>query len=95
MVDAASGAVTPLTTTNAAFPPFSMGGIFPTLQGAVTPAFSPDGKYVAYCDQTKPSGQYEVFRIRADGKGRPTRLTSSKKGAEQHVTLGWQPLPRR
>lgn len=89
LVSAVNGSVVPITQTNARWPKLVGGGVFPTFQGGVTPAFSPDGRYVAYCDQAGPAGRYHIFRIRADGRGRPKQLT---KGDVNHVTLGWQPV---
>jgi hypothetical protein len=91
-VKLSSGKLQPLTQPNDRFPAFVSGGIFPTLRGDVTPAWSPDGSRVAFASQVEPSGAFEVVSVRApDGRDR-RRVTTSSGGSEQHVTVAWQPV---
>jgi Tol biopolymer transport system component len=90
VIDADGSNLRALTSTNDRFPPFSPGGVFPTLHGDVTPAWSPDGKRVALASQSEPYGDFEIVTVRAaDGEDRQ-RLTSVAH--EQHVTVAWQPV---
>ncbi len=63
----------------------------PALRGDVTPAWSPDGKSVVLCGQSKRTGQYELFKIDLATKRR-TQLTHSAPGAN-HVSVAWSVLP--
>jgi Tol biopolymer transport system component len=42
--------------------------------GEFAPDWSPDGRYIAYVTWTEQSGG-DVYRVRADGQGKPERLT--------------------
>ncbi|HVE77707.1 MAG TPA: amidohydrolase family protein, partial [Gemmatimonadaceae bacterium] len=44
--------------------------------GEFTPAWSPDGRYVAFVTWSDEGG--DIFRIRGDGRGRPERLTRQR-----------------
>jgi hypothetical protein len=89
----ADGSTTQLAPANARWPKLAPGGLFPTFQGAVTPAFSPDGRWVAFCDQAGPGGTYQIFRVRVDGRrrSRVTRGGGRRGGAVEHITLAWAP----
>ncbi len=67
-------------------------GIFPGVifKGDITPVWSPDGKYVAYCGQTEPDSLYEVFIINIETKEKK-QITVQKNGIN-HISIGWQPL---
>ncbi len=54
------------------------------------PAWSPDGKWIAYVSWGKEGGS--VYRMRADGKGKPERLTSDPGFFDLPV---WSPDGRR
>jgi len=43
--------------------------------GEFSPAWSPDGRYVAYVTWNEKDGG-DVYRVRADGQGKPERLTT-------------------
>ncbi|MEM7516243.1 MAG: hypothetical protein AAF368_04875, partial [Planctomycetota bacterium] len=51
------------------------------------PNWSPDGRWIVYLsDQT---GEYELYRMRSDGKGKPERLTQD--GAAYRYSPTWSP----
>jgi Tol biopolymer transport system component len=64
----------------------------PALRGDVTPAWSPNGKSVVFCGQSRRTGQYELFTINLAIKRR-TQLTHSAPGTN-HVSAAWSVLPR-
>jgi len=70
-------------------PIFSPGGIFPAMAGAVTPAWSPDGEWIAFASNHE--GNYDIYLIRPDGS-ELTRLTQSP---EPELSVGWGPLGSR
>jgi hypothetical protein len=88
-VKLSSGKLRPLTQPNNRFPAFAAGGFFPALRGDVTPAWSPDGKRVAFASQAEPDGTYEVVSVRASD-GRDRQVVARGLSA-QHVTVAWQP----
>lgn len=67
-------------------PRFSPGGIFPVMSGAVTPAWSPDGDWIAFASNHE--GNYDIYRIRPDGSGME-RITRSPR---PELSVGWGPL---
>lgn len=69
-------------------PTFRPGGIFPAMSGAVTPAWSPDGKWIAFASNHR--GNYDVYVVRPDGSGL-RRVTHDPK---QELSVGWGPLKR-
>lgn len=69
-------------------PKFDPGGIFPVISGAVTPAWSPDGKWIAFASNHK--GTYDIYRIRPDGSGL-TRITNSPQPV---ASVGWWPIQK-
>jgi Tol biopolymer transport system component len=64
----------------------------PTLRGDVTPSWSPDGKFVVFCGQSKPTGQYELFTVNLATKRR-IQLTHSAPGTN-HISAAWSVLPK-
>jgi hypothetical protein len=79
-------------TRNLRFKPVNpVPGKPPALRGDVTPAWSPDGKFVAMCGQSKRTGQYELFTIDLATKKR-TQLTHSAPGTN-HVSAAWSVPP--
>jgi Tol biopolymer transport system component len=63
----------------------------PALRGDVTPAWSPNGKFIVFCGQSKSTGQYELFKVHRF-TGRWTQLTRSAPGTN-HVSVAWSVLP--
>lgn len=59
--------------------------------GAFFPAWSPDGRWIAYVTWNDLEGG-DIWRVRGDGSGRPERLTSAKAFYEK---LAWSPDGRR
>lgn len=51
------------------------------------PAWSPDGKWIAYFSDA--TGEYELYLIRSDGRGEPRRLT--RDGQVFRIGLAWSP----
>lgn len=66
-------------------PTFSPGGIFPVMSGAVTPAWSPDGRSIAFASNHQ--GSYDIYRIRPDGSGM-VRITRTPQA---ELSVGWGP----
>jgi len=67
-------------------------GIFPGVifKGDITPVWSPDGKYIAYCGQTEPYSLYEVFIINIVTKEK--KQITIQNPDVNHVSVGWQPI---
>lgn len=72
--------------------PVSGGANSPKLRGDTTPAWSPDGKFVVFCGQSKSTGQYELFTIHLATRRR-TQLTYSAPGTNT-VSAAWSVVPR-
>jgi Tol biopolymer transport system component len=64
----------------------------PTLRGDITPAWSPNGKSVVFCGQSKRTGQYELFTVNV-ATGKRTQLTHSPPGTN-HISAAWSVRPR-
>ena len=77
-----------LTQDPAATPTFAPGGIFPGLRGSVTPAWSPDGRSIAYASNRE--GNYEVYTMDPDGTN-VVRITDSPA---EELSVGWSPDPQ-
>lgn len=78
--------LTQITHFGSDTPTFSPGGIFPVMRGAVTPAWSPDGQWIAFASNHE--GNYDLYRIRPDG----TQMSRLTQSAEQELSVGWGPL---
>lgn len=68
-------------------PVFSPGGIFPSMSGAVTPTWSPDGEWIAFASNHE--GNYDIYLIRPDGSDL-RRLTNTPQA---ELSVGWGKLP--
>ncbi len=68
-------------------PVFAPGGIFPQMSGAVTPAWSPDGEWIAFASNHE--GSYAIYLIHPDG----TELTRLTNSSANDLSVGWGPLP--
>jgi TolB protein len=67
-------------------PVFSPGGIFPPMAGAVTPAWSPDGDWIAFASNHE--GNYDIYLIRPDG----SELKQLTQSPEPELSVSWGPL---
>ena len=74
------------------FQPFMpMPGNPPVLRGDVTPTWSPDGKVVAFCGQSKSTGQFELFTV--DVKTRKRRQVTHSVPGVDHISVVWSAQP--
>jgi Tol biopolymer transport system component len=86
VLNADGSGLTQITDFPADTPVFRPGGFFPPMAGAVTPAWSPDGEWIAFASNHE--GVYDIYLIRPDGS-ELTRITNSP---EQELSVGWGPL---
>jgi TolB protein len=85
VMDADGGNQRQITRIPSSTPVFSPGGIFPDMRGAVTPAWSPNGRWIAFASNHR--GNYDLFRIRPDGTG----LRRILKSPDDELSVGWGP----
>jgi TolB protein len=74
-----------LTRNRGTTPAFEPGGIFPGLRGDITPAWSPDGAWIAYASDA--DGDFDIYLIRPDGREK-RQITNT---AGQELSVGWRP----
>jgi TolB protein len=84
IVDVATGAYSRLTNNDGSHAAFNPGGVFPSIQGDVTPAWSPDGKLIAFASDR--AGNYEIFTVNADG----SNIVQLTKVKAHSLTISWQ-----
>jgi hypothetical protein len=87
VINANGTGLTQIATNSASTPPFNPGGFFPTMRGDVTPAWSPDGGWIAFASDR--TGNFEVHIVRPDGSS----LSQVTYTTNQELSLGWRPLP--
>ena len=76
-----------ITTNSANTPPLNIGEFFPPIRGDVTPAWSPDGQWIAFASDR--TGNFEINIVRPDGSS----LSQVTYTANNELSLGWRPLP--
>jgi choloylglycine hydrolase len=79
--------MTQVTTNSANTPPLVIGEFFPPIRGDVTPAWSPDGQWIAFASDR--TGNFEINIVRPDGSS----LSQVTYTANNELSLGWRPLP--
>ena len=62
---------------------------WPVFNGAITPIWSPDGKYIAYADNS--NGNYQIFKLKIS-KSRNRYETEQLTIRHNDLSIGWQPL---
>ena len=68
-------------------PALVLGGFFPPLKGDVTPAWSPDGEWIAYGSDI--SGNFDIHLVRPNGSDHH-QVTNTP---EQELSVWWRPIP--
>jgi Tol biopolymer transport system component len=86
VLNADGSGLTQITNFPTDTPVFKPGGIFPEMAGAVTPAWSPDGDWIAFASNHE--GNYDIYLIRPDG----SELTRITESPEQELSVGWGPF---
>jgi hypothetical protein len=76
-----------ITTNSANTPPLDIGDFFPTIRGDITPAWSPDGQWIAFASDR--TGNFEINIVRPDGSA----LSQVTYTTNHELSLGWRPLP--
>ena len=76
-----------ITTNSANTPPLDIGDFFPSIRGDVTPAWSPDGEWIAFASDR--TGNFEVNIVRTNGSS----LSQVTYTTNNELSLGWRPLP--
>jgi Tol biopolymer transport system component len=87
VVNANGTGLTQITTNSGNTPPLNLGDFFPTIRGDVTPAWSPDGEWIAFASDR--TGNFEVNIVRPDGSS----LSQVTYTTNHEMSLGWRPLP--
>lgn len=77
---------TQLTRNAGTSPAFEPGGIFPSMRGDITPAWSPDGAWIAYASDA--DGDFDIYLIRPDGSGKH-QITNTPA---HELSVGWRPM---
>lgn len=76
-----------LTHNPGTTPAFAPGGIFPTMRGDVTPAWSPDGTRIAYASDI--GGNFDIYTMKPDGSD----VVQVTRTPQQELSVGWSPRP--
>jgi TolB protein len=56
------------------------------MSGAVTPVWSPDGRWIAFASNHQ--GSYDIYRVRPDG----SQMQRITRTSEPELSVGWGPL---
>lgn len=75
--------LTQLTHNPGTTPAFSPGGIFPTMRGDITPAWSPDGTRIAFASDA--GGNFDIYTMKPDGSD----VIQVTKTPQQELSVGW------
>ncbi len=79
--------LTQLTFNPGTYPALVLGGFFPPMRGDITPAWSPDGQWIAYASDV--TGNFDIHMVRPDGGGH-RQVTNSPS---HELSVGWRPIP--
>lgn len=65
---------------------------WPLFNGAITPAWSPDGKYIAYADNS--NGKYSIYKMYVKGK-LTSQVVERLTFQNNDISVGWQSILKK